>query len=72
MTSTICVDSSSRSLKAVLVHNGSEYPSLLLAHSVVHKGTYESVKLLLSILKYVKYGWDVIGDFKLIAFLMGV
>ena len=66
------VDSLNRSLKAVLLHNGSKYPSLLLAHSVVHKETYECVKLLLNMLKYDKYGWDVIGDFKMIAFLMGL
>ena len=38
------IDSSSRSLKAVLLHNGNKYPSLPLAHSVSFKEEYNSVK----------------------------
>ncbi|XP_076036895.1 uncharacterized protein LOC143022524 [Oratosquilla oratoria] len=60
------IDSSCRSLKAVLLHNGNVYPSLPLAHSV------NSVKILLDALKYGEYCWEVIGDFKMLAFLMGL
>jgi len=66
------IDSSSRSLKAVLLHNGNKYPSLPLAHSVHLKEDYNSVKLLLEALKYKEYCWEVIGDFKMVAFLMGL
>lgn len=66
------IDSSSRSLKAVLLHNGNKYPSLPLAHSVHLKEDYTSVKTLLDALKYNEYGWEVIGDFKMVAFLMGM
>ena len=58
------IDSSSQSLKTVLLHNGNNYPSLLVAHSVQLKEDYTSVKMLLSALKYDDYGWEVIGDFK--------
>ena len=66
------IDSSSRSLKAVLLHNGNKYPSLPLAHSVHLKEDYNSVKTLLAALKFDEYGWDVIGDFKMVSFLMGL
>ncbi|XP_058879412.1 uncharacterized protein LOC131737009 [Acipenser ruthenus] len=66
------IDSSSRSLKAVLLHNGNKYPSLPLAHSVHLKEDYNSIKTLLDALKYDEYGWEVIGDFKIVAFLIGL
>ncbi|XP_061419050.1 uncharacterized protein LOC133349530 [Lethenteron reissneri] len=66
------IDSSSRGLKAVLLHNGNKYPSLLLAHSMHLKDYYNSIKTLLDALKYDEYGWEVIGDFKMVAFLMGL
>ena len=66
------IDSSSRSLKAVLLHNGNQYPSLPVAHSVHLKEDYTSVKMLLSVLKYNDHGWEVIGDFKMVSFLMGL
>ncbi|XP_051552787.1 uncharacterized protein LOC127440312 [Myxocyprinus asiaticus] len=66
------IDSSSRSLKAVLLHNGNKFPSLPLAHSVHLKEEYNSIKTLLDALKYNEYGWEVIGDFKMVAFLMGL
>ena len=66
------IDSSSKSLKAVLIHNGNKYPSLPLAHSVHLKETYEKVKTVLNVLKYDQYNREVNGDFKMIAFLMGM
>ena len=66
------IDTSSKNLKAVLLHNGNKYPSLPLAHSVHLKETYKNVKTVLNVLKYDQYNWEVIGDFKMIAFLMGM
>src|SRR6218665_3359506 len=67
------IDSSSRNLKSVLLHNGNNYPSLPMAHSVhLKEDYYTSVKMLLSALKYVDYGWEVIGDFKMVSFLMDI
>ena len=64
--------SSSKSLKTVLVHNGNKCPSLPLAHSVHLKETYKNVKTALNVLKYGQGNWEVIGDFKMIVFLMGI
>ena len=50
------IDSSSRSIKVVLLHNRNNYPSLPMAHSVHLKEDYTSVKMLLSALKYDDYG----------------
>ncbi|KAL6463765.1 hypothetical protein MHYP_G00281560 [Metynnis hypsauchen] len=61
------IDSSCKSLKAVLLHNGNKYPSLPVAHSVHLKEEYTSVKMLLGALKYDEYGWEVIGDFKMLS-----
>lgn len=66
------IDSSTTSLKAVLLHNGNLLPSLPLAHSAHMKEEYPNVKNLLAALKYEEYGWEVIGDFKMVAFLMGL
>lgn len=66
------VDSSQRSLKAVLLHNGNAHPSIPIAHSVILKERYENVKKLLDLIKYEDYGWEVIGDFKMLAFFMGL
>ncbi|KAL7868607.1 hypothetical protein SRHO_G00100550 [Serrasalmus rhombeus] len=66
------IDSSCKSLKAVLLHNGNKYPSLPVAHSVHLKEEYTSVKMLLGALNYDEYGWEVIGDFKMVSFLMGL
>jgi len=46
------IDSSSQSIKAVLLHNGNNYPSLPMAHSGHLKADYTSVKMLLNALKY--------------------
>ena len=68
----IFIDSSSRSLNAVLLHNGNNYPSLPMVHSGHLKEDYTSVKILLSALKYDDYGWEAIGNFKMVSFLMGL
>lgn len=66
------IDSSSRSLKAVLLHNGNIHPSLPVAHSTQLKEEYNSVRMLLEKIKYDEFDWDVCGDFKMIGFLMGL
>lgn len=66
------IDSSSKSLKAVLLYNGNQFPSIPLAHSAYLKEEYHNVKRLLKLLKYEQHGWEVIGDFKMVAFLMGL
>ena len=66
------LDSSTRSLKAVLLHNGNKYPSIPIAHSVHLKEGYENVKHLLRLVKYEEHDWEVTGDLKMIGFLIGL
>ena len=56
----------------MLLHNGNSYPSFPMTHSVHLKEKYISVKMLLDALKYDEYGWEVIGDFKMVSFLMSL
>lgn len=65
------IDSSKRSLKAVLLHNGGYYASIPVGHSVHLKETYENLELVLRKLKYEDYGWQVCGDFKVLCMLLG-
>jgi hypothetical protein len=65
------IDSSKVILKAVLLHNGYKYPSLLLAHIVNMKESRENKKLLLEKIHYEKYKWNICGDLKVIALLLG-
>ena len=48
------------------------WPSITLAYSVHMKNEYQNVKILLSALKYDQFNWEVIGDFKMVAVLMGL
>ena len=66
------IDSSKQSLKAVHLHNGNVYPSIPIAHSVQVKEDRESVKILLELIQYNDHSWDIYGDFKTIAFLLGL
>ena len=66
------IDSSTRSLKAVLLYNGNRFPSIPVAHSVHLKEDYKNVKLLLEKINYDSYKWDVCGDFKMLAFILGL
>ncbi|QQP39842.1 Uncharacterized protein FKW44_013692 [Caligus rogercresseyi] len=66
------MDSSTRSLKAVLLHNGNKYLSIPIPHSVHLKEGYENVKQLLRLVKYEEHDWEVIGDYKMIGFLTGL
>ena len=66
------IDSSKRSLKAALLHNGNVYPSIPIAHSVQMKEDRESVKILLELIQCNDHNWDVCGNFKMIAFLLGL
>ena len=53
----LIIDISSRSLKAVLLHNTNKCPSIPLAHSGQIKENYENFEILLSAFKYVLYSW---------------
>ena len=46
------IDSSKLSLRCVLLHNGNEFGSIPIAHSVKGKESYESVKRVLQLTSY--------------------
>jgi hypothetical protein len=58
------MDASKVSLKAVLLHNGNELPSIRIAYSVHTKGTYETWTIVT--IHYQTYEWQVCGDLKVI------
>lgn len=65
------LDSSTKSFKAVLLHNGNVFAPIPVAHSVVLKEEYENIKIILNKLKYSEHNWQVCGDLKIITILLG-
>ena len=65
------IDSSKRSLKAVLLHNGNKYASMPVGHSVHLKECYENLDLVLNKLSYLDHKWTLCGDLKVISMLLG-
>lgn len=66
------IDGSTTSLKAVLLHNGNEYPSVPIAYGRHQKEDYETIKLLIELIKYNVYKWKVCSDLKMVAILCGI
>ena len=66
------IDSSNRSLKAVLLHNGNKQPSISIAYSFHLKEGYRNIRLLLEKINYGSYKWDICGYFKMLGFLLGL
>ena len=65
------IDSSKESLKCVLLHNGNQFASIPVGHSVVLKESYENLATVLQKIKYDEYNWDICGDLKVIGLLLG-
>lgn len=65
------IDSSKRSLKGVLLHNGNQLASIPIAHSVHLKETYENLHLMLEKVQYPLHKWIVCGDIKVLGMLLG-
>jgi len=65
------IDSSKRSLKCVLLHNGNQFASVPLAHSTKLKEKYEAVKYVLEIIRYDQHKWIICVDLKMVNFLLG-
>ena len=61
------IDSSKRSPKCVLLHNGNQYGSIPIGHSVTLKENYENIK----VLKYADHQWLICVDLKMVNFLLG-
>lgn len=65
------IDSSVRSLKAVLLHNGNVYASIPIAHSTKLKEEYDTIKFVLDKIKYSEHKWQICGDLKIITMMLG-
>ena len=63
-------DSSKASLKAVLLHNGNEKPSIPVAQATGLNETYESMDVLLRLTKYKDHTWNICGDVKIVSLLL--
>ena len=66
------IDSSKLSLKAGLLHNGNTLPSIPVGHSVHNKESYENMKILMEAINYDKFKWQICGELKVIALLLGL
>lgn len=66
------IDSSMRSLKAVLLHKLNKKPSVPIAYSTDTKETYEKMQLILEKVKYVEHNWRLCCDLKVVAMLCGM
>jgi hypothetical protein len=65
------IDSSKRSLKCVLLHNGNKFAPVPIGHSTTLKEDYESVRLLLDKISYETHRWIICVDLKMVNFLLG-
>lgn len=66
------IDGSTSSLKACLLHNGPEYPTVPVYHSTSDKEDYATFDQLLKFINYKKYNWKVVGDLKMLSIMLGL
>ena len=66
------IDYSKVSLKAVLLYEGNKLPSVSLAHAANIKRFCENMKPLLEKIQCGKFNWNLCGDLKVIALLLGL
>lgn len=66
------LDSSRRSLKAVLLHIGNVHPSVPIGHSVHLTESYENLRFLLQCIDYKTHRWLICGDLKVTSMLLGL
>lgn len=66
------IDSSYSALKAVLLHNGNEQPTVPVAYSTTMNETYDVMKFLLEKINYAEHKWKICADLKVVAILMGI
>jgi hypothetical protein len=65
------IDSSSVSLKAMLLHVDNELPSVPIGYAV-HLESYENLKLLFEVIKCGDFQWQICDDLKVTALLLGM
>lgn len=65
------IDSSNRSLKAVLLHNGNNLASIPLAHSTILGEDYCNMQYLLQKINYQIHQWEICTDLKVVTIILG-
>ena len=63
------LDSSMRSLKCVLLHNGNRYGAVPIGHSTVLKEQQDDIRTVVDLLKYHQHGWIICVDLKCVSTL---
>lgn len=66
------IDSSKRSLKAVLLSNNNKFGSLPIGHSINMKENHNNLAHLLGAIKYKDHKWIFCGDLKVIGLVLGL
>ena len=66
------IDASILSLKTVLLHNGNRYPSVPVGYAAHMKEAHENMQQLLKHIQYSRYNWNICGDLKMVAILLGL
>ena len=66
------LDSSVKSLKVVLLHNGNKVGSVPVGHSVKLTECYEDIKFVLESLQYSQHNRKICGDLKMISVILGL
>jgi hypothetical protein len=57
-------------LKSCLLHNGNNYASLPIGHSVHFKVSYENLELVLTMIGYTTHDWMIAGDLKVLCMFL--
>lgn len=65
------LDSSKRSLKCVLLHNGNVYGAVPVGHSTVLKERHDDITTVMGLLRYHEHNWIICVDLKMVSFLLG-
>lgn len=66
------IDVSESGLKTILLHNDNAYLPVPIAYSNILKETHDSMRLIFDKIKYNDHKWDVSGDLKVVALIMGL
>ena len=66
------LDSSTSDLKAVLLHNGNQKPSIPIARGAHVKKTYENIRSLPEKVGYADHTWHICAEMKVVGILLGV
>ena len=66
----LLIDSIKASLKAVLLNNRNEKPNIFLVHATARKETCETIELILPLINYSAFNWNICGNLKVKAFFL--